>query len=254
MPTIVRANTAAQIPTAPVNGKLTVVYWDICGLQQPIRYALEVAGADYVDVRVHWGPGEPDTDSYKQLWFDKKPVLANILAFPNLPYLLDADGVSLTQSNAILKYIGRKYSHESSTAGGCNLLGDSSSAHLIDLVLDQAADFDAQFTRLAYMEGLPGLASYCKERLKGELAGWERMLGVNPFMTGDDLTVADLKVYETLRKLLLTEMDAGIDANTWPPSLMSFVHRVENVPAIRDYQASSRYMKRPLNNEHAKYK
>jgi len=246
MPSIVNATTASQIPTAPVDDKLTTVYWDICGLGQPVRYALECAGVDYVDVRVHWGPGQPGTEGYKQMWASSKGALGERMPFPNLPYMLDGD-VALTQSNAILKYIGRKY----------GLLGDPSSEHLIDLVLDQAADFDAGSTRAAYGAGLPGLREYCEARLPGELAGWAQQLADKAFMTGDEMTVADLKVYETLRKLAIIEAQPEVGTGALAaaqPSLLAFMRRVESLPAMKQYQESSRFMARPLNNEHAKFK
>lgn len=241
--TVVVARTPDEIPTAPVSGKITTVYWNICGLGQSVRYALELAGVEYCDVRVHWGPGAPGTPEYKQAWFQRKPALAEVVHFPNLPYLLDGD-VALSQSNTILKHIGRKY----------DLLGDPSVAHIVDLVLDQTADFDGQSTGLSYSQGLPGLKAYCDGPLRGTLAQWARLLGGKPFMTGDKVTVADLKIYETLRKLRLIEQQVGTTALAEHPPLLQFIDRVEALPAMKAYLASSQYMARPLNNEHALFK
>ena len=40
-------------------GKILTAYWDIRGLGQPIRLVLEYVGADFDDVRIDAGPGEP---------------------------------------------------------------------------------------------------------------------------------------------------------------------------------------------------
>ena len=109
------------------------------GLGQPIRHVLEYVCADYIDVRVECEDPGP---SAKKNWKSQKPLLQ--LPFGgNLPFFFDGDtGVRLVQSNAILRYIGRKF----------NLLGDGSlhQTATLDMVLDQLSDYDGSFTSLAY--------------------------------------------------------------------------------------------------------
>lgn len=243
--TVVFADSPEKIPTAPVSGKITTVYWNICGLGQPVRYALELAGVEYADVRIHWGPGAPGTEGYKKMWMDRKTDVGNTVAFPNLPYLLDGD-VALTQSSTILRYVGRKF----------GLMGDPSAAHIVDLVLDETADFDQQSTGRSYAHGLPGLKTYCTDHLPAILAKWARLLGDRPFMTGEAVTVADLKVYETLRKLKLIEEQPEVATGALAgfPALLQFVQRVEELPAMSAYLKSEQHIGRPLNNEHALFK
>lgn len=248
------AENLEQIPVAPVAGKITTVYWNICGLGQPIRYALQLAdetsAGGYADVRVHYGPGEPGTEGYKRLWMDKKDAVGEAMPFPNLPYFFDGD-VALTQSNTILRYIGRKFSHE-----GKSLIGEPSTAHIVDLILDQTADFDGASTGLSYRAGLPGLKEYCEGALPGQLAGWSKLLAGKKFFTGDSITVADLKVYETLRKLKIIEGENGTGALAAQPTLLQFIANVEELPAMRAYQSNpdSGFIARPLNNAHAQFK
>ena len=72
--TVIVATTVAQIPTAPVDGLPTTVYWNICGLGQSVRYALEAAGVAYADVRID--AGAADAENYKALWLNEaKPTL-----------------------------------------------------------------------------------------------------------------------------------------------------------------------------------
>ena len=62
------------------------------------------------------------------------------LAFPNLPWYTD-DNVKLTQSNAILRHIGRKY----------NLYGkDKSEASKIDMLIDTAADIQNAIVKIIF--------------------------------------------------------------------------------------------------------
>ncbi|KAL1480293.1 hypothetical protein MTO96_051158 [Rhipicephalus appendiculatus] len=83
---------------APVLG-----YWDLRGLGQPIRNLLVYKGVDFTDKRYKFGPA-PDYDRGE--WLREKYTLG--LRFPNLPYYID-DDVRLTQSLAILRYLGRKH-------------------------------------------------------------------------------------------------------------------------------------------------
>lgn len=242
---VVVADSLEKIPTAPVDGRITTVYWNICGLGQSIRYALELAGVPYTDLRIDPGPGAPGTPEYKGFWFGKKAEVGQVAAFPNLPYLLDGD-VALVQSNTILRYIGRKY----------DLLGEPGKTHLVDLVLDQAADFDGASTGLSYRGSPEDLKAYCQQALPAQLVQWSKFLGDKPFMTGEKVTVGDLKVYETLRKLKLIEELPEVGTKTLAsfPNLVAFLARIEALPQLKSYFASEQYMSRPLNNPHANFR
>merc|ERR1711913_153270 len=86
-------------------------YWDIRGLAQPIRMLLEYAGADWKDEQYSCGPA-PDYD--KTCWFGIKDTLG--FDYPNLPYLIDGH-IKITQSNAILRYLGRKFEFDEMKEG-----------------------------------------------------------------------------------------------------------------------------------------
>jgi glutathione S-transferase len=73
-------------------------YWDIRGLAEPVRLLLEHAGVDYEDRRINMT---------KPSWLEYKTSLG--YDFPNLPYYEEPGGVKLTQSNAILRHLGRRY-------------------------------------------------------------------------------------------------------------------------------------------------
>ena len=92
--------------SAPESDKpMTLAYWAIRGLAQPIRLLLEHVGADYEDKRFEQGPA-PDFD--KSCWYQVKEQVLGDYPFPNLPYLIDGTTV-VTQSNAIIRHIARQH-------------------------------------------------------------------------------------------------------------------------------------------------
>lgn len=235
--TVILAKSADQVPKSAVDGKPTTVYWDICGLGQCPRYALELANVDYVDCRID--AGSADAADYKAVWLEEAKPKMDSLLFPNLPYFLDSE-VKLTQSNAILRYLGRKY----------GLLGDAE--HLCDQALEQATDLDNSLTGPCYRD-FASLAKVFADVLPGKLAKWVECLGKKKFMTGETVTIADCKVYETFRKIKLIAEHQG-SAPVLDEALLAFMARFEAIPAIAAYQASPNYLARPLNNPHAQFR
>ena len=239
-PKVVHVTSPDGVPSKPIDDKLTIIYWDICGLSQPLRLALALAGAgaDYVDVRID--ALDASSPQYKQVWFDAKDRVGKAVPFPNLPYLLDGD-VGLSQSNTCLKYIGRKY----------GLMGDDDT--LTDFVLDQATDFDGAVTGRCYRD-IGSLKAWILDELPWHLEQWQTLLGGKAFLAGETCTIADAKLYETLRKLIRIEADERVLTSTMAkfPIVLEYVARFEAQPRIKAYMESSAYMAAPMNNPHAK--
>lgn len=248
---IIVADTAEQLPLAPVEGRPTLVYWNIAGIAQPIRLALILAGVEFIDVRINAGDDPSNPDTYKSAWLLRRKEIENVLLFPDLPYYLD-DKVALSQSNTILKYIGRQH----------NLLGPSE--YMVDQVLDQLNTMELNYFRRAYSEGMDAVRVWCREEMPQLLTKWDLLLDSQPFLTGDEPTVADLKLYEFLRVVKIAEQetatnDEPIDemANSkvgGSTLLASFVKRIEDIPSVKAYIECGDFLHRPLNNPHAKFK
>lgn len=218
---------------------------NIVGLVQPIRFALALAGvSDHTDVRIE--PGLPMDNDYKQAWFSaKQDFIENVncpQVFPNLPYYMD-DCVQLTQSDTILRYIGRKY----------NLMGVPGQEHVVDLVLDELKDFEGQLTGYSYGAGDNAVAAFMESSVCNKLKQFNKFLKNHDYLTGDKISIADVKLFTFILKLeVIQNKLQTIDFMNDNTDLESFATRMKSLPSIRSYMESPHYQKVPLNNPHAK--
>ena len=144
-------------------------YWDIRGLAQPIRFLLAYAKAPFSEVRIGVNQDGSLIADEATDWEAHKHSLG--VAFPNLPYLIDKSGpteVRLTQSNAVLRYLARRF----------DLYGDSEAEQItIDVLQEEAYDFRNHIVKAVYTHRqknrpkghAPGLPSY--PRVKSALGG-----------------------------------------------------------------------------------
>ncbi|XP_078497436.1 glutathione S-transferase Mu 5-like [Lissotriton helveticus] len=209
-------------------------YWDIRGLAHSIRLLLEYTGTAYEDKHYVTGPA-PDYD--KSQWLKEKETLG--LDFPNLPYLIDGD-TKLTQSNAIIRYIGRKH----------NLCGESETEMTrVDVIVSQVMDFRMGLVTITYNTNFESLKGPYLVNLPDKLKQFSQFLGERKWFAGEKITIADFLMYDVLdqnRMLETTCLDAF-------PNLKTFMQQFEALEKIDTYMKSSRFMKTPINNRIAKW-
>jgi glutathione S-transferase len=233
---VVVVTQASDVPTKPIDGKPTYVYWNIIGLAQATRLALTCAQVDCYDVRV-------DAGDDRKAWTEAKPGLQDIMPFPNLPYYLD-DQVQLSQSNTILRYIGQKY----------NLMG--SAPHHTNMALDQLSDLEGQLAMRCYGQSPEAVFEWYRTHASHFLAQFVQFLGDQEFIGGSSPSVGDCKLYAFLYKLTVVQAQLGNEetAGILPSSLTAYMNRFAEIPSIQAYMATSDYMKGPLNNPSAKWR
>lgn len=218
--------------------KILLGYWEIRGLGQPCRLLLSYVGADFEDKRYYTGPA-PDYE--KKEWFDEKAKNPYGLAFPNLPYLIDGD-VRLTQTHAIMRYLGRKY----------DLIGSNETEITrCELAEQQLCDLRNEFVRFSYTPEpqCSELKPERTEKFRSMLKQFSAFLGDRKWMAGEKLTYVDFLCYEIFFQLSVFDptLFHGVD------NLKAYTARFEALPPIVAYMTSDRYLKWPFNNNMASY-
>ncbi|XP_075837744.1 glutathione S-transferase Mu 7 [Microtus pennsylvanicus] len=202
-------------------------YWDIRGLAHAIRLLLEYTDSSYEEKRYVMGDA-PDYDQSQ--WLNEKFKLG--LDFPNLPYLIDGPH-KITQSNAILRYLGRKH----------NLCGETEEERiLVDILENQLMDNRMMLARLCYNPDFEKLKSGYLEQLPGMMRLYSEFLGKRPWFAGDKITIVDFIAYDVLERNQVFEPKC-LDAF---PNLKDFISRFEGLKKISEYMKTSRFLPRPV--------
>jgi glutathione S-transferase len=212
----------------------TLGYWDIRALAEPIRYLLKYAGIEFNDKRYEFGEGTSiqEAESIRKNWTPEKFTLG--LDFPNLPYYIDGD-VKLSQSLAIMRYLGRKYDLFAT---------DEKSLTRQDLVEQQIQDmrwnfiFGVLFNKAEYEKNK---ALFLEETLPKQLELLSKFLGDSEWLIGK-LNYVDFLAYETLDWLRQFSPE-NIQKFE---NLTQYLKRFESLPAISAYINSNEFKSWPL--------
>lgn len=213
--------------------KLTIGYWNIRGLAEPIRLMLEYAGVDYEDKR-YCCQMEPPYD--RSAWVDVKPKMG--LDFPNLPYLIDGD-VKVTESWAVMKYIARKH----------DMLPAEGEEHLGDMLQGVVGDFRKSFSAMCYTDFKGQCDEYFGKILPGKLDLFEAFLAKHEWIAGSKLTYVDFALCEILNVMQLANTTA-LDGHK---RVKAYVNKFEKLTNVKAYRESKRFKKMPCNNPMAKW-
>ncbi|XP_075837748.1 glutathione S-transferase Mu 6 isoform X4 [Microtus pennsylvanicus] len=196
-------------------------------LGHAIRLLLEYTETSYEEKRYAMGDA-PDYD--RSQWLNDKFKLG--LDFPNLPYLIDGP-YKITQSNAILRYLGRKH----------NLCGETEEERVrVDIVEKQVMDTRIQMGTLCYSPDFEKRKPEFLKSLPGQLKLYSEFLSQRPWFAGDKITFADFLVYDVLDQHRIFEPTC-LDAF---PNLKDFVARFEGLKKISAYMKSNRFLPSPL--------
>jgi len=205
-------------------------YWNIRGFVEPIHLILEYLELPYETKRYEYDQAEEWREQ------DKKNLG---LDFPNIPYLIEGD-FKLSQSMAIMKYLGRK--------GGLYTPGSDQDYARMELLMDTLLDFRMKFSMLCYRPGFEENKEEYFKNLPTSLQQFESWLGQGrKWLNGDKLFAGDFQFWSTL------DFHECMEPNVLEayPNLKRFKADFESIPQIAKYLASDRFKKFPINGKPA---
>lgn len=215
--------------------ELTLAYWDIRGLASHARLLLAYAGADYDDK--HYTTKAKAGGWDRTDWSDKKYTLG--LDFPNLPYLEDGS-VRITESLAILRYVGRKFNLEPASNA------DKAKADMLEGVL---TDIRRGFARISYSDNHDALKGGFLDSLHSFLEQFNKYLENNKWCAGEKLSWVDFHAFTLLEDCLTLQPDC-LDKHAM---VKAYVAAFEALEPIKKFHASSAYTELPINNKMAAF-
>jgi len=194
--------------------KLT--YFNFIGRGETIRLIFKVAGVEFEDYRI-------EMDQFT-------PELKAETPFGQLP-VLEIDGLKLCQSNAIARYLAKKYDLYGKT--------DKEQAQ-IDMIIDCMDDAVKPMVAFFYEKDEIRKAELKKkfgeEQLPASLALLEKLLtdnqGGDKYFVGDELTWLDLQ-YSTFNKWI---SHSGVENPLVKfPKLAALKERIESIPKVAEW-------------------
>ncbi|KAI6652811.1 Glutathione S-transferase mu 2 [Oopsacas minuta] len=219
---------------AEVNKVVRVLgYWKTRGIAQQIRLLLEYTNTPYEEILYKQGD-PPEYD--KSDWFNVKYNLG--LDFPNLPYYIDGD-YKLTESNAITRYIADKN----------DLVGKSIEERgFVSMIENVLYDWHVAYWAVSYDQKYTQLLEKYLISIESKfIEPIVKILNKNIWLAGDELTYVDFIFYEIIDThfLLLPVLREKY------PLFVGYANRFGELPAIKAYMTSSRFLKYPINSRYA---
>jgi len=201
-------------------------YWAIRGLGQPIRFLLAHAEVAFSEVRLGVNQDGSIVADESHDWATHKDTLS--VPFPNLPYLIDSSGpaeVQLTQSNAVMRYLARRFDY----------YGDTASDQIcIDVLQDEAYDLRNSIVKTVYTLGAEYEAAFdefTSTAVPRYLDGFESYLsnrGIHTHFVGTRISLVDFILYELIWQVSV--MVPGSVTDTDRPNLQRFIEEFEKIP------------------------
>jgi len=160
--------------------------------------------------------------------------------FPNLPYYIDGD-TKLTQSSAILRYLGRKHGL---------VAKNEKDAEMQDMVDGVTGDLMMGWAFLMYgsQNVEEDKKKYQDERLTPILKQLDKHLGSRQYLVGNYITYSDFVLFERLDGHAI--LFPGL-LDTYS-NLKKYHEHMANLKGVKEYRSSDRFNK-DLNGPMAKW-
>jgi len=189
-------------------------YFDVRGLGEQVRLALTQAGVPFEDIRLK-----------REEW----PKYKEEMPLGQVP-VLEVDGKKLSQSAAILRYIGKHHGLEAEDAWD-RAVGDELATSWTDM-MGQMGGLTSESDPAAKKKKFD---EFVDEFVKVRLRFFNEHLSKSKsgFLVGDKVTWCDISVYSILNMI----KDFFHVPLTGYDHLEKYVHKIENLPKIKKWQA-----------------
>lgn len=205
--------------------KITLGYWGVKGRGQAVRDFLEYIGLPY----------ENKVYTNREEWFEKdKPALLAKNAFANLPYIVDGENV-VAVTQALFHYLAYKVD-KPALVNGSNITEATNIAAYRGLysdILERSGKASKGGDLAASLEAFKKEVSPLLERVTQQLSK-------NNWIAGANLTYLDFQYYELLKAV------SKRDATLLSESIKAHLARVEELPQIKAYFSSDRFVDAPF--------
>ena len=200
--------------------KLT--YFNIRARGEPVRTMLKLAGVDYEEKLFAFG-----SDQWKMEKSDNTKY-----PFNQLP-VLEVDGTPISQSMAIMRYLGKEHGY----APSCNL--EQAQA---DAIVDQCQDLIDQFIWLYFTEQDPERKekqrkNWFENKLPPAMKNFEAILKRNGtgYFVGDKITYADIGFFSLFNVYLARGKPTVPNEFAGYPLISALYERITKEPRIAAY-------------------
>lgn len=198
--------------------KLKLTYFDFPGSRgEECRLALWIAGVDFTDVRVG-----------RDQWATLKPTTP----FGSMPVLELEGKPPVSQSNAILSWIGSEYSLSP---------GDSWERMRVESLLQACEELRHSVTATFGIKGPEELKKRREELAAGTIRTWGANMQkqvTGPFVYGSEIGIADIKIFivmSWITKGVLDHVPADVFADN--PKLLALQQAVAEHPKVKAWYA-----------------
>jgi len=212
--------------TTTAKKKLKLSYFDLRDRGETSRYLLAIGGVEYEDHRYPFVFGTPgDWSTLKTDEFDAARKAGTLDANLGRVPILEVDGLEIPQSKAIERYLGKAFGLMGST---------DEEAALVDALGEHCRDVYSLF--MAAERG-GKMDDFFATQLPDLLAKFEKAVvkanGNGKFLTGDDLSLADVQLY-----VLLTNIvgDKAKPAYAETPRLAAALSAVAVLPQVQQWE------------------
>ena len=189
---------------------------------------MEYLGIPYKEELYQAGPAP---DFSEACWYDIKYTLG--FEYPNLPYIIDSS-FKLTESNAILRYICSKYAPK--------LLGSNlEEAACVDMTMGVLSDLINNKIFVMYTGADSDMGQEKYKMMMKMVQYLGKVLEGKKYLVGDNLTYVDFVLAEVLESI--NDLTEPIFKTI--PSLKRFLDDITNIPQIKKYRTSERWLKDP---------